>query len=99
MIYLVDDYNRQCMLDFPGQLYEFQSSDTGNTRELSNLTAPRVLWLKISSPVILLRNLSGKLVNGLRGTVHDINEEGVTVEFPTLQLTTVIPKVKFTGIF
>ena len=95
----VDDYNRSCILNFPGELHEFVARDTISNKEsdFSSITAPRVLWLKKGCPVTLVRNLSDTLVNGLRGTVEAIDEDGPIVRFPSLNLVTRIPKVKFTG--
>jgi ATP-dependent DNA helicase PIF1 len=82
----VDVYNRNRIIDFPGQLYEFRSADEGHQKHLNKILAPKTLWLKIGAPVILLRNLSNKLVNGLRGNIHDISETGPVVEFPSLNV-------------
>lgn len=96
---LVDDYNRKCILEYPGRVYEFKSTDTGNEKGLSGISAPHTLWLKVGCPVILLRNLSETLVNGLQGYVMEIPEDGShpIVDFPSAGVTKHIPKVKFTG--
>jgi hypothetical protein len=52
------------------------------------LTVPKTLLLKIGIPVILLRNLTDRLVNGLRGVIYDIYDEGPTVEFKEAGVTT-----------
>ena len=39
--------------------------------------APRILMLKVGAPVILLKNLSAELVNGLQGVVHEVSENPV----------------------
>jgi ATP-dependent DNA helicase PIF1 len=93
----VDDYNRNCILKHPGEIYEFVSKDSGDKSELFQIKAPHTLWLKIGCPVILLQNLSDKLVNGLRGIVHSFDEDGPVINFNTLGLVTKVPKVKFTG--
>ncbi|XP_053389252.1 uncharacterized protein LOC128552247 [Mercenaria mercenaria] len=79
----VDSFNRNNILEMPGVLYEFQSADTGENRYLDRLTCQKVLWLKIGMPVILIRNLTDNLYNGLRGIVHDIDKDGPSVTFPT----------------
>ena len=94
---LVDEYNRKCLLEQDGDLYEFQSVDSGDAGDLKNLTAPKTLWLKVGCPIILLKNLSDTLVNGLRGTLLSVTDSELVVRFPTLNLITSIPKVEFTG--
>ena len=94
----VDDFNRSCLLDFPGDIHEFLSLDTGSDlSKLSKITAPHTLWLKKGCPVTLLRNLSDSLVNGLCGTVEDIDQAGPVIRFQSLDMVTRVPKVKFSG--
>jgi len=50
---------------------------------------------KIGAPVILMRNLTDKLVNGMQGIISGINENGPVVKFSENELP--IPKVKCTG--
>lgn len=95
---LVDDFNRKKVLSAPGTLCEYMSTDSGEERYLSNVSAPRKLWLKNGCPVILLRNISDKLVNGLRGEVQGLTENGPIVYFPSIGVRTPIEKVKFSGI-
>lgn len=45
------------------------------------MLAPKHLGLKISAPVMLLVNLSDKLVNGLIGRVEKIEEHEVQIHF------------------
>lgn len=85
---LVDEYNRKCLLEQEGDLFEFQSIDSGAIGELENLTAPKTLWLKIGCPIILLKNLSDTLVNDLRGTFISASGSELVARFPTLNLTT-----------
>ena len=94
---LVDEYNRRCLLKCRGDMYEFKATDSGDTTELKNLTAPSTLWLKFRCPVILLRNLSNTLVNGLRGILIDATDTLLTLNFPTLNKTISIHKEAFTG--
>ncbi|WAR09810.1 PIF1-like protein [Mya arenaria] len=88
----VDDYNRKCLINFPGTIFEFQSTDTGRAKDLAKITAPRLLWIKKSCPVILLRNLSKTLVNGLSGYVSEVDDSGPVINFPSVNLVTRIPK-------
>ncbi|XP_060552571.1 uncharacterized protein LOC132713884 [Ruditapes philippinarum] len=53
---LVDDYNRDRILDFPGPIHETISIDTGDKKYLKGQTTPRNLWLKIGYPVMLIKN-------------------------------------------
>ena len=45
--------------------------------------APTNLGLKVGCPVMLLKNLSNVMVNGLRGIVFQMNPESVDVKFET----------------
>jgi ATP-dependent DNA helicase PIF1 len=52
---VVDEYNIDCINNFPGELHEFLSTDEGDKKYLQNISAPHHLWLKIGCPVILLQ--------------------------------------------
>jgi len=95
---LVDDYNRSCLLKFPGDIHEFVSTDSGEKEVLDKMVVSHTLWLKVNCPVILLQNLSDKkLVNGLRGLVKSITKDNLVVSFETINICATIPLVKFTG--
>jgi hypothetical protein len=49
---LVDKYNRQCILQAEGQLYEYRAEDGGDVQHLSKVLAPPTLWLKKYCPVV-----------------------------------------------
>ena len=70
---LADIYNRVCISQLPGDLYTFNSTDTGDARDLQDLVVFKILWLKVGAKVVLLRNLSDVLVNGLQGIVESIS--------------------------
>lgn len=53
----------------------------GPPKFLTRISAEKVLSLKVGAPVILLSNLSAFLVNGRRGMVHKLEEDGPTVNF------------------
>ncbi|WAR18361.1 PIF1-like protein [Mya arenaria] len=72
---LVDDFNRTSLLDYPGDLYQFKSTDSEDISGIRTISAPEILWVKVGCPVILLQNLSDKLVNGLVGRIHSISVE------------------------
>lgn len=94
---LVDDFNRNELLKMNGPVYEYISTDMGKINYLNHVLAPHKLWLKVGAPVILLRNLSNKLVNGIRGHVTKISEDGPIVDFKSVGVNTQIKKIKFTG--
>ena len=48
-------------------------------------------------PVILIRNLSNDLYNGLQGVVHEIDENCITIDFPTAKTMKNVPKMRFEG--
>ncbi|CAC5364753.1 PIF1 [Mytilus coruscus] len=62
-------------------LHCFPSKDEGDHFYLKKMLAPKHLGLKISAPVMLLVNLSDKLVNGLIGRVQKIHEHEIQVQF------------------
>ena len=64
-----------------GQPFIYKSRDEGDPKYLKKITAPKTLILKVGCPVILLRNISPTLVNGLRGHVNRLEEDGPTVSF------------------
>ncbi|XP_053390923.1 uncharacterized protein LOC128553771 [Mercenaria mercenaria] len=96
---LADVLNRKRITSQTGELYEFQAKDDGKKSLLEQFTAPKVLWLKIGAPVLLLRNLSQKLVNGLRGIVVKVEPDGPVVHFKQVNVTTKVKKMTFSGEF
>ena len=60
----VDCYNAN-LLSKATELQTHSSEDEGDHRYLRKITANKTLALKIGVPVMLLRNLSHSLVNGL----------------------------------
>jgi hypothetical protein len=75
----------------------FAAVDKGEQRYLDKLTVEKVLRLKKGCPVMLVRNLSGDLVNGSLGEVVDFAEDGPLVYFIKSETTTIIKPIKFTG--
>lgn len=94
---LADIHNRDTILKVPGTLYSFGSVDTGEEKYLQEIIAPHTLWLKNGAKVMLLRNLSDTLVNGLRGTVTDISQDSLCVYFPSINTTSQLERMSFTG--
>lgn len=52
--------------------------------------------LKVGAPVMLIKNLSDTLVNGLRGKVAKLKQEEVIVHFPSLSRSHTFKAEKFT---
>ncbi|WAR29169.1 PIF1-like protein [Mya arenaria] len=92
---LADIYNRDCLMRVNGDVYQFEAIDEGDERHLNTLTVQKTLWLKKNAKVMLLRNLSDQLVNGLCGTVVDVREGEVDVHFLTLGKTTTLTRMNF----
>ncbi|KAK3106999.1 hypothetical protein FSP39_004649 [Pinctada imbricata] len=90
----VDNHNRLRILNKSGQLYEYKAIDRGESHYLKKVLAPPTLWLKDGCPVILVRNISSNLVNGLQGIVLSCKECPV-VHFPTVDITTKLEKQTF----
>ena len=95
---LVDMYNRKCILDLQGELYEYKADDSGDISRLGKILAPPVLWLKKNCQVILLRNISKKLVNGLIGHMS-CEQDGPVVYFQQVDVSTKLQKISFSGMW
>lgn len=80
--FLVDNYNRKKVMEWEGDMYEYKAKDSGERKYMQKLAAPSTIWLKRGVPVILLRNLSNDLVNGLQGTVVGFSEQGTSCRIP-----------------
>lgn len=93
---LVDLFNRECILKLPRVMYRFDAQDEGDVSQLKNIIVKKTLWLKIGVKVMLLRNLTNKLVNGLVGEVKQIMDETVKVFFPSVDVLADIKRVLFT---
>ena len=70
--------------------------NTGRHKYLDKILAPYHLTLKLNCPVMLLRNLGGKLVNGLCGHVKELNDKYITVYVDKINETHQIEKYNFT---
>lgn len=79
-----------------GEATVYKSVDNGSVALLdSRTTASQLLHLKIGCPVILIHNISDKLVNGMRGEVIDFGKNGPVVRFGAANITTVVEPVVF----
>ena len=59
----------------------YHSQDEGSQHYLNKFVALKNLGLKINCPVMLIRNLSDTLVNGLRGVVKKLDTDSIEVKF------------------
>ena len=91
----VDIYNYEKLMAMEGELKVFQSEDTGDEKYLRKILAPRRLGFKVNAPVMLLRNLNERNVNGLRGKVVAIHDDSIDAKFNTFEKTEIIKTEKF----
>ena len=94
---LVNSYNRQQILKHPGRVHEYRSIDSGDKKKLHTTRAQEILWLKDKAPVILIRNLTNTLVNGLQGEIVHCEEDGPLVHFPSINQTVKVQRTSFSG--
>ena len=66
----VSQANDECLALLAGEPHHYCSDDSGNVNSLKKCSAPKNLAVKLNARVVLLKNLSIGLVNGLRGTIH-----------------------------
>lgn len=69
------------------------AEEDGEQKYLRKTDANKVLVLKEGAPVMLIRNLSETLVNGLLGIVLQLEDDGRTVKFEDKIIT--LSKVTF----
>ena len=89
----VDLFNHNKLQNLPGELKVYTSTDEGSHHYLAKFLTPKNLGLKLGCPVMLVKNLSDMLVNGLRGNVTKLNPDSVDVTF-TLDSKTVTANIK-----
>ena len=65
----------------PGESKVYNAVDVGETKVLKKCIADKHLVLKVGTPVMLLYDINSELVNGTRGVVVDMRNEGVLVKF------------------
>lgn len=71
-------------------------TNKGRQKYLNKILAPQFLCLKVGCHVMLLRNIGGKLVNGLYGSVKALKPDRILVEFPNIDQTHWVDRYKFT---
>lgn len=77
----VDVFNYNKLQKLTGELKVYKASDEGSEHYLSKFLAPKNLGVKVGCPVILVKNLTNSLVNGLSGTVSQLNTDSVDLKF------------------
>ena len=80
----VDFHNRKCLDTLPGVVRTYTSAvNEGNEGQLRRLNVQHKLALKLTAKVMLLTNVNVQkgLVNGARGTVIDMKDDSITVDF------------------
>ena len=91
----VDLYNYKKLMAMDGELKVFEAEDSGDEQDLRKILAPKRLGLKVNAPVMLLRNLNGRHVNGLRGKVVKINNDSIEMNFKTFRNSETVRIEKF----
>jgi len=87
-------YNACCLMDLDSEMKIYEALDEGDSNKLRKLSVSRNLIIKMNCPVMLVKNLSQNLVNGLQGVVVAMAKDGVTVKFETI--TTELKRETFT---
>nr|XP_034310919.1 ATP-dependent DNA helicase PIF1-like [Crassostrea gigas] len=77
----VDCFNMTELHKMQGESTSYVAEEEGEQKYLRKMNANKVLLLKEGAPVMLIRNLSDTLVNGLLGTVFKLEDDGPTVKF------------------
>ena len=75
-----DIFNADCLFEMSGPFKSYKSTDTGDTRLLQRILAPKELQLKNGCPVMILRNLGKNVVNGMMGTVVAMTDDAIHVK-------------------
>ncbi|XP_074649009.1 uncharacterized protein LOC141904325 [Tubulanus polymorphus] len=84
----VEIRNRIQLDSLPGEIKIYKSSNEfGSLSAINSLSAVQNLYLKVGCPVILIKNLSSLLVNGLLGTVVLLKDHSVVVSFPSVDIS------------
>ena len=75
-----DYINAAKLHEMPGDLTNYVANDTGPNTHHQKILAPKVLYIKLGCPVILLRNISSTVVNGMRGSVIGLQHHQIEVK-------------------
>jgi hypothetical protein len=90
-----DFFNADKLFEMQGDFHIYTAVDEGDQHYLRRLLASKELYLKLQCPVIILRNLSQNIVNGMRGVVVKMEEHCVQVQLDDGRVIT-IERVMFT---
>jgi hypothetical protein len=82
----VSEANDKFLVMLPGEQHVYHAYDTGSSQALQKCPAPRNLLLKLKARVVLIKNLSEKLVNGLRGSVVRFIGSNPLVQFDNCEV-------------
>ena len=86
-------FNMSELVTLPGEIKIYHSTVSLSQELLNKATiAESRLCLNVGVEIMLIYNLSTKLRNGTRGKVVLLEDDGPTVQFPTVGITTKIPK-------
>jgi hypothetical protein len=89
-------HNLRMIAKLEGPSVTYRATDSGKESALDKfVNVSKHLQLKLEAPVILQKNLSDQLVNGLQGMVRSLDKDGPSVFFPSLNITTKIKKEIF----
>ena len=85
--------NYDLLHELQGQEKLYRATDNGDLTELKHIQIPTNLLLKVNSRVMLVTNLSHKLVNGTMGTVMITEDDHCVVRFDYIGHVSVKPQV------
>jgi len=83
----VCEANASVLSIIPGESLSYVAKDSGDVVHLSSCTAQKTLTLKVNTRVVLLKNISNELVNGLRGYVTSFVDGFPLVKFDSGKVT------------
>ena len=89
-------FNEDRLQEMDGESKVYKATKDKGLKKHLKILAPNYLHVKIGCPVILLRNLGGKLANGLSGKIVATEEDAITVHFPEIGQTHKITRCLFT---
>ena len=79
--FYADLHNYEIMSNMDGDFMIYESKDTGSSHYLGRMATQAKLALKTGCQVILLKNIDKNLLNGMIGTVIELNSDFIIVNF------------------